>query len=61
MTGNPPYAKRMGQARPAQFRCRLCNSIYSVRTGTPEETYGMLGKLKNLLNRQMRKARNERL
>ena len=50
-----------GQARPAQFRCRLCNSIYSVRTGTPEETYGMLGKLKNLLNRQMRKARNERL
>ena len=27
--------KRMGAARPAQFRCQICNSIYSVRTGTP--------------------------
>ena len=26
--------RRIGPSRPAQFRCRICNSIYSVRTGT---------------------------
>ncbi len=29
--------KRIGPFRPAQFRCRICNSIYSVRTGTQIE------------------------
>ena len=29
--------RRIGPSRPAQFRCRICNSIYSVRTGTPIE------------------------
>ena len=29
--------KRIGPSRPAQFRCRICNPIYSVRTGTQIE------------------------
>ena len=29
--------KRIGPSRPVQFRCGICNSIYSVRTGTPME------------------------
>ena len=37
--------KRIGPSRPAQFRCGICNSIYSVRTGTPmERTTVPLGK-----------------
>ena len=44
--------KRIGPSRPAQFRCRICNSIYSVRTGTqiegpttPLRTWAMAGYL----------------
>ena len=29
--------KRIGPSRPIQFRCGICNSVYSVRTGTPME------------------------